>query len=273
LTDGKGLGAAWARRPVACGESGGDHWGIAVEAPVELRVNGAPWTVLMATPTDLEDLTVGLAVTEQVLRNPAAVAAIEVSQFLNDVSVNLVVPESALETSAFAQRSLPGNSSCGLCGLESLAALQQRLHARQPSSDTARDAISDAAVAAAFELLPLHQPMNRATYSTHAAAWCRADGTIDRVREDIGRHNALDKLVGSLARDGRLHDDGFIIMTSRCSYELVYKARATGARLLATISAPTTMALEWAAALALPVVCRTAGGRVVRFPAADAYAQ
>ena len=273
MTDDASAGVAWTRRTVVHAGSNGDQWGIATEAPVELRVNGAPWTVLMATPADLDDLAVGLAVTEQVLRDPSAEIRIEVSRFLQDVSVNLVVSEGALDPSAFAQRSLPGNSSCGLCGLESLAALQQRMSHTRPDLDTPSAAISDEAVAAAFEALPSWQPVNRATFSTHAAAWCHADGAIVRVREDVGRHNALDKLVGSLARDGRLHDDGFIIMTSRCSYELVYKARATGARLLATISAPTTMALEWSAALSLPVVCRTGGGRVVRFPAPDAHAR
>lgn len=263
------------RRPVLLSGVGGDteqdHWGIAVEAPVEIALNGTPWTVMLATPADVEDLAVGLAVTERVLRDAGAVRQVVVSEFLHDLSVNLVVPDDQLDRRVLRSRSLLGSTACGLCGLESLAELHRRTSHRDPIG-AATPPIDDAAILRAFAALPAHQPLNQATRSAHAAAWCRTDGEILLVREDVGRHNALDKLIGALARAGRLSEPGFMVMSSRCSYELVSKAATANTRLLATISAPTSMALEWSAALALPVACRTGGAgnaRVVRFPPRD----
>ncbi len=257
-------------------------WGIAIERPIAITINGAAWTVMLATPCDLEDLARGLAVTERVVRDVAAVQEVVVSSFLKDMSVDLRIAEDQITTSAIRSRSLAGNSSCGLCGLESLADLhrvsddRQRTRSGRVESDANVLApISDAAVLHAFASLSLHQPINRETHSVHAAAWCTPDGTIVLVREDVGRHNALDKLIGALAHRQYLTQPGFIVMSSRCSYELVYKAAVTDAMLLATISAPTSMALEWSRALSLPLVCRIGGasdGRLVHFDAGDANA-
>src|SRR5262249_55468011 len=157
---------------------------------------------------------------------------------------------------------LEGRVGCGLCGVEALAALPNR-----PADSTATRARFDGrAVAVAFDALAARQPLNLDTHSVHAAAWCAPDGSIDVVREDVGRHNALDKVVGALARADRLDADGFVVMTSRCSFELVYKAALTRAAALATISAPTSLALDWSAALRLPVLSRGADGAIVEFP-------
>jgi FdhD protein len=254
------------------GSDGGEHvdsWGIAVEAPIEIALNGTPWTVMLATPADVEDLAIGLAITERVLRDAQAVRQVVVSEYLHDISVNLMVPDDQIDTRVVRSRSLLSSTACGLCGLESLA----ELHGRAARHEyTAGESVDDAAVLRAFAALPAHQPMNQSTRSVHAAAWCLPDGEIVLVREDVGRHNALDKLIGALARAGRLSTPGFVLMSSRCSYELVYKAAAANTRLLATISAPTTMALEWSAALSLPLACYlrgAAGDRVVRFPVHD----
>jgi FdhD protein len=240
-------------------------WGIAVEAPVAILRDGAPWTVMLASPTDLEDLAVGLALTERVLRDPTAVLAIDISAYLQDVSVNLIVQESALDLEAVRARTLASSTACGLCGIESLAQWHQRVGEAVPRHD-----IADAAIRAAVTALPAYQPLNARTRSVHAAAWCLPDGTISIVREDVGRHNALDKLIGALARAGRLQEVGFIVMSSRCSYELVYKAVTANTQMLVSLSAPTSLALTWARTLALPLACvvpdRGEGPSIVHVP-------
>lgn len=241
----------------------GAWWGIAVEAPIEVALNGVPWTVLLGTPHNVADLAVGVALTERVLRDASRITDVCVSEYLHDVSVNLVAPDSAFDLTRQRSRSLVSSTACGLCGLESLAELASQMGTGALLE--VRGDVADAAIRIAFGALASQQPLNRETRSVHAAAWCSTRGEILLVREDVGRHNALDKLVGALATRGALASDGFIAMTSRCSYELVYKAAQTGARLLATISAPTSMALAWSRELALPIAC-VAGADVVRFP-------
>jgi FdhD protein len=239
-----------------------DEWSIAAETPVEIDLNGVPWTVMMATPADLEDLAIGLVLTERIVRDVDTIQRIDVTNYLDGIAVDLSLPAEALNQSARNRRSLEGRVGCGLCGVEALAGLPSR------HSDTVgeRLTIETAAVRAAFDGLAAVQPLNRATHSTHAAAWCARSGTIELVREDVGRHNALDKLIGARVRGGQLDEPGFIVMTSRCSFELVYKAAATRAGVLATISAPTSLALEWSAMLGLPLLCCGHDGEIVSFP-------
>lgn len=245
-------------------------WGIADEVAVEVTLDGAPWTVCMATPTHLAELAVGLALTEGVLPGVDAVAEVAVAEYAGDYRVALRLAAGAAV--APGRRTVSPTGACGLCGLESLAALQARVPPRhERAQDGVRgDAPEVAAVRRAFDALPGAQPLHAATRSVHAAAWCTPDGTLALVREDVGRHNALDKLVGALAMAERLREPGFVIMTSRCSYELVAKCAHTGARLLATWSAPTAMALRWARAVGLPLwsVTRAPEGvALVSFPA------
>jgi FdhD protein len=251
----------------------GATWGIAVEQPVAISINGAPWMVILATPADLDDLAIGLGVTERVLTSAQAVQHVAISTRDADVAVNLMVPESALDRSGMLTRATASGTACGLCGVESMDQLQQRaadLKAGHHGGTVARGVapIADAAIHAAFAALPAHQPINQATHSVHAAAWCTVDGDIVLIREDVGRHTALDKLVGAVVRSALAPEPGFVVMSSRCSFELVAKASAINASLLATISAPTTMALAWSTTLALPLACRIGGvsdGRIVRF--------
>jgi len=252
-------------------------WGIAVEAPVQLLVDDAPWTVQMATPADLDDLAVGLAITEGLVRDIDGIAQVEVRTWLGEHAVALTLATGAPVTA----RRTAASTACGLCGIESLAALQQRQQERQQERQQQRVAgrrgrerdtrapISADAALRATDGLAARQPLNAATRSVHAAAWCHVRGDIVLVREDVGRHNALDKLVGALAAARRLDDDGFIVMSSRCSYELVAKASHTSARLLVCASAPTSLALTWATALDVPVATASrAEGRtmLVTFP-------
>jgi FdhD protein len=260
--------AAFAFRSVQIGrEDVPREWGIAVEAPVELRLNGAPWSVMLASPSDLDDLAVGLALTERLVATADGVRGLHISQSGGDWTVAVDVPTPLREVRT---RTIAGATGCGVCGLESLT----DFHAGMAGSIPPRAAapVSDGAVQAAWAELPALQPLNAATRSVHAAAWCTLDGKVVLVREDVGRHNALDKLVGALARQGRLGEPGFIAMTSRCSVELVSKAAVADAALLATISAPTTLALEVSARLGLPLACAGPGHQVVRFPTEAVHA-
>jgi FdhD protein len=244
------------------------RWEIAAEVPVQIMVNGAPFTVMLATPADVEDLARGLLITEQVITRADAIEHIDVASWLGDVQVMVQVAPDGLRRERLGARSVLGNSGCGVCGIDSLA----QLHGRQLPMRAECVAVSDEAVRRAFADLPAHQPLNASTHSVHAAAWCDLTGHVVLAREDVGRHNALDKLVGALAQSHRLHEPGFVVMSSRCSYELVYKAAATNAQLLATISAPTTMALQWSAALSVPLASALRRGDrcdVVRFPASS----
>lgn len=253
---------AFERRPVyVAGDASAHEWGIAVEVPVELRINGAPWTVMLASPSDLDDLAVGLALTERLVAAADGVAGLQISQGDGDWTVDLDVPTPLRPIRA---RSIAGATGCGICGLESLDDFRNGLAGAAALSAT--QVITDVAVTAAWTALPALQPVNAATRSVHAAAWCSPEGAVLLVREDVGRHNALDKLVGALARQGMLGQPGFIAMTSRCSVELVSKAAVTRALLLATISAPTTLALTTSERLGVPLACAGPGRRVVRFP-------
>jgi FdhD protein len=240
-------------------------WEIAVEAPVQISVNGHPFTVMLATPADLDDLARGLLLTEQVICSAAAIDSIRLEHWLGDFQVSVQIAEEAINTERLGARTVLGNSGCGLCGVESLA----QLHSRASRRPEAMVDVPDEAVRRAMATLPAHQPLNALTRSVHAAAWCHLDGTILDVREDVGRHNALDKLLGTLAlREGEV-EPGFIVMSSRCSYELVYKASISRAQLLATISAPTTMALSWSTTLGVPLASVNRRGEsydIVRFP-------
>ena len=242
-------------------------WGIAVETPIEIAIDGAPWTVMMATPADLEDLATGLVLTERVVDRPDAIITLTVANYLDGVAVDVRIAAGSPNASTQRRRSLEGRVGCGLCGVEALSGLPRPAAAVQP-----RPRIDARAVHDALARLAQMQPLNRTTRSVHAAAWCHADGTIDVVREDVGRHNALDKVVGALARAGRLSEPGFVVMTSRCSFELVYKAAATGAGALATVSAPTSLALEWSTRLGLPLLCAGNDGAIVEFPADSSHA-
>ncbi len=256
----------------AKGDVGTDLWGIAVEAPVAVIINHQPWTVVLATPSDLEALVTGMLLTEQVIVSAAHIATIETAELLDEFTVSVEIPDAAIDRDAWRARSVIRRTACGLCGIESLADLQRRRDEWR-----AIVPVHDDAIRTAMRALAQHQPLNAATRTVHAAAWCGLDGTIHMVCEDVGRHNALDKLVGTLARADRLAESGFVLMSSRCSYEIVYKTSILNAQILASISAPTTLALRWAEALGIPLA--TAMGRgdgleIVRFttPPTPAFA-
>lgn len=216
------------------------------EAPVALEFNGVSYAVMMATPDDLEDFATGFALTEGLAANAGEVTDIAVAEV--DLGWIVRAGLSGLGADRMTERARAriSESSCGLCGMENLEAVARPLPgvARHPR-------IAESAIFSALEALRRLQPLTRATGAAHAAAWVADDGTIGCVREDVGRHNALDKLIGAMARSGRTLSPGFVLSTARCSFEIVEKAVRAGATTLVTISLPTTMAVSRARAAGL----------------------
>lgn len=235
------------------------EWQVAEEVPVAVAVNGVSHAVMMATPADLEDFALGFCLTEDIIADAAAVESVTVTEHPKGLVAALTVAPSALLRDDPVLRGLAGRTGCGLCGVESLEDAVRTPRRVQPAD------IDPQAVARAFAALPDHQPLNRANRTTHAAAYCDTDGTIVLAREDVGRHNALDKLVGAMAKAGLAGADGFVVMTSRCSFELVQKAARAGVPLLATLSAPTALALDLARQAGMTLATRGPGESIVRF--------
>lgn len=227
---------------------------IPIEAPVAIEINGVVYAVMMATPTDLDDFVTGFILSEG-LADAGEIGPVELVRVADGEGVvaRVNLPADRAEPIMERARRRLGDSSCGLCGVESIeAALRPLPKLATPSTATPQ------AIRKALAALDDAQPLNALTSATHAAAFARADGALVAVREDVGRHNALDKLIGALSRSGEDASRGFIVMTSRCSYELVEKAVRARCPLLVTISAPTDLAVRRAeaAGLALAVVAR-----------------
>ena len=226
-----------------CSSEQAARWHIAEEVPVALHYNGRSRLVMMATPADLEDFGIGISVTEQIVCEAGDIQDITVEKLPEGYVIDMTVDPELVARYRLRQRGITGRTGCGLCGVENLAEALRELRPVTP-----RFTVEKAAIAAALAALPDWQPMNSENRSVHAAAWCAPDGTILDAREDVGRHNALDKLIGALLRGGQDPAEGFFVMSSRCSFELVQKVAVAGAPLLATVSAPTTLALSLAEA-------------------------
>jgi FdhD protein len=214
---------------------------IAAEVPVAFAFNDAPFAVMMATPEDLEDFAIGFPVAEGLVRSAREVHIERIQVHLDGASIALRIPEDAMQRIASRRRAMEGRSGCGICGSESIEAVLA-----PPPRVPAGTAIGAAALAAALQALHGQQPLNARTGATHAAAFVAADGSLQLVREDVGRHNALDKLIGTMARGGHDPASGFALVTSRASYEMVMKSARAGFPLLAAISAPTALAVALA---------------------------
>ena len=241
------------RRRSAEGEDSPITRALAVETPVAIEVNGIGYAVLMATPRDLADLACGFLLTERIIERGGDLLDIDLHETPAGTILRTTVTADAALRVAERVRHRATDTSCGLCGIENL---EQAL--RPFPRPVPRWAGEDSAIFSALAALDGHQALNRATGAVHAAARCAADGTIVEVREDVGRHNAFDKLIGAMLRQDRGWDGGFALLTSRCSFELVEKAVLSACPLLATISAPTDLAARRAAeaGLALRVLAR-----------------
>jgi FdhD protein len=218
---------------------------LADEVPVALVADGISQAVMLATPADLEDFALGFALTEGWIARADELYAVEALATPQGIELQMALAASRRWALRERRRSLAGRTGCGLCGVESLAAVERPLPAVMPP------ALALGALARAVDELGHRQPLNALTGATHAAAWCASDGAVQLVREDIGRHNALDKLVGAMARAGVRPGEGFVTVTSRASFEMVHKAAAAGVGLLAAVSAPTARAVRTADACGL----------------------
>ena len=209
------------------------------EAPVALEFNGLSYAVMMATPRDLEDFALGFALTEGLAKEPADLADIAVAEVEQGWIVRASLSGLGIEQLTERVRTRVAESSCGLCGIENLDAV-----ARPLPPVAAHGSLDTPAIFAALGALREHQPLGRATGAAHAAAFASPEGAILHAREDVGRHNALDKLVGALAAARQDPAAGFFLSTARCSYEIVEKAVRAGATRLVTVSLPTSLAVE-----------------------------
>lgn len=214
---------------------------IAEEVPVSLVYNGNPHVVMLATPTNLEDFALGFSLTEGIIRNAEELLSTRVYNRSNGIEVQLKIPAERFQCLADKGRNLTGRTGCGLCGASTL---KQAIRPANPVHGGL--AVTADELTAALADIKQQQRINKLTGSVHAAAWAIPGAGLVAVREDVGRHNALDKLIGSLVRMGKKPDSGFMVVTSRASYEMVQKAAWFGTTLLATISAPTGLAIRLA---------------------------
>ena len=220
---------------------------VAEEVPVALVFNGISHAVMMASPLDLDDFALGFALAENIVDLPTQIYDIEVVQSISGhnelgIEVHLQIAQACFVRLKQKRRNLSGPTGCGLCGLESLQALD--LSATYTPSSEKPVTISKSVLQKAFAAMSEKQVLNALTGSMHAAAWVNLHGDIELLREDVGRHNALDKLIGAMTKhDKYAPRTGFAIMSSRASYELVQKSARAHIQMLATISAPTSLAI------------------------------
>lgn len=211
------------------------------EVPIALEYNGISHAVMLATPLDLEDFALGFSLTEEIVDSRADVRDLEIVESCGGLTVQLQIASGCFARLKDKRRSLAGRTGCGLCGAESLP---QAVKRPAPLHSDAR--FSAAAVSQAMRALDARQPLRAATGATHAAGFADAKGQVLLVREDVGRHNALDKLVGAMLTAGLRAGEGFIVVTSRASYEMAGKTVRAGSALLAAVSGVTGLAIDLA---------------------------
>lgn len=234
---------------------------VAEEVPLAIEFNGIGYAVLMASPSDIHDLIVGFAHAERLISRAGDVIGMDLHHTDEGIVVRVQLAEHGAEKVLDRVRHRVADSSCGLCGIENLA---QALRPLPPIRNRAD--VADAAIFRALAALDASQPHNQATGAMHAAALCSADGALLLVREDVGRHNAFDKLIGAMLRAGQGWNGGFALLSSRCSFELVEKAALAGCPLLVTLSAPTGLAVRRARDAGLGLVVLARHDALLRLP-------
>lgn len=245
------------------------HWmherdDLAVELPVALEFNGVSHAVMLATPGDLENFALGFALSEGIVASRAEFRHAEVSQSELGITVHCEISSQAFFRLKQRRRNMAGRTGCGLCGVESLEQVFRELRTTPAGAP-----LHVSAMHSALQELVALQPLNRLTGGMHAAAWSNADGKLQQVCEDVGRHNALDKLIGNMAGRGLDFQDGFLLITSRASVEMVQKAATVGISSLVAISAPTALAVQTAQAANMTLVAFARGDEFAAYSHAD----
>jgi len=236
---------------------------IPEETPVAFTYDGGSYAVMMATPQNLEDFAFGFSFTEGLISSPADIRQLDIVEHDAGIELRMWLIDPRAAALSERRRHLAGPTGCGLCGIESLGeAVRPPARVREGRSFAAADIMQ------ALEALPPRQHLNRQTRAVHAAAFWQPGRGLFAVREDVGRHNALDKLAGALLRAGVPGNAGMVLLTSRVSVEMVQKAAAIGAPLIVAVSAPTALALRTAevAGITLVAVARTDGFEIFTHP-------
>lgn len=230
---------------------------IVEEIPVVIVYNAIPHVVMMTSPADLEDFVLGFSITEELIRTPADLQEVKVIRYGQGIEVQATVDEACAAAITSRARRLSGRTGCGICGSDSIDAVM-----KTPHPVRAGRPVGPKAIERALTGLAERQQLNAVSGAVHAAAWASVDGAVADVREDVGRHNALDKLIGALLRRSVDPETGFILVTSRASFEMVQKAAVFGAPLLAAISGPTGLAVRVAEQSKMTLVGFARGDRL-----------
>ncbi len=235
-------------------------WRVPEETPVAFVYNRRNYAVMLATPLDMEDFAVGFSVTERVVDKAEEISSVDIHQSERGIELHIAIAPEKLERLDLRQqrRNLVGRAGCGVCGLENAEIFFETL----PKVANEKLKVDRKALSAALQRLNEHQPLNKATRTVHGAAWAKLNGDILLVREDVGRHNALDKLLGALAREKADMKNGFVLMSSRCSYEIIEKAARLGVCAVASVSGPTAFAIRKAQEANISLYCREGDGFV-----------
>ncbi|WP_020655729.1 formate dehydrogenase accessory sulfurtransferase FdhD [Massilia niastensis] len=239
---------------------------VAEEVPVALVYNGITQAVMLASPQDLEDFALGFSLGERIVCDPCELYDIEVEEAGAGIAIEMRISARAMAQLKETRRARTGRTGCGLCGVDSLSHFEQDSCVEEArAGPPAAGLLAPDALHRAVKGLAASQRLHQATGAVHAAGWADWEGQLQLVREDVGRHNALDKLVGALARAGLPAGDGFAVVTSRASFEMVQKCARAGFSVLGAISAPTALAVRMAERAGLTLAGFVRGGRHVLY--------
>lgn len=239
---------------------------VATETPIALTYNGISHVVMMATPTDLHQFALGFSLSERIISKPEEIFGMEIVERDDGIEVAIEITTQRFETLKEKRRNLTGRTGCGLCGAESLEQARLQISQVDATFKVSHDAIQKAAAT-----LQSHQPLQASTGASHGAAWCNTYGDIVEAYEDVGRHNALDKLIGALHEKTTWKKDepGFLLISSRASFEIVQKSAVAGIGIIVAVSAPTSMALDIANEANITLIGFTRPGRHVVYTSGD----